>query len=38
VPERLVMAGAVVVTAAGIFIAWREHRIGRELAARVQSV
>jgi drug/metabolite transporter (DMT)-like permease len=38
VPEVLVIAGAAVVTAAGAFIAWREHRIGRELASRVEAV
>ncbi|MEJ0041101.1 MAG: DMT family transporter [Rhizomicrobium sp.] len=38
VPALLVLIGAAVVTAAGVFIAWREHRIGRELASRVEAV
>lgn len=38
VPEVLVLGGAAVVIAAGAFIAWREHRIGRELASRVEAV
>ena len=38
VPALLVLIGATVVTAAGVFIAWREHRIGRELASRVEAV
>lgn len=38
VPALLVIVGAAVVTGAGAFIAWREHRIGRELASRVEAV
>ena len=38
IPALLVLIGATVVTAAGVFIAWREHRIGRELASRVEAV
>jgi drug/metabolite transporter (DMT)-like permease len=38
VPAMLVLVGAFVVTAAGVFIAFREHRIGRELSSRVESV
>ena len=38
VPAVLVLAGAAIVTAAGVFIAVREHRIGRELASRVEAV
>lgn len=38
VPALLVLSGAAVVTAAGVFIAVREHRLGRELASRVESV
>jgi drug/metabolite transporter (DMT)-like permease len=38
VPAALVLIGASVVTAAGVFIAFREHRLGRELASRVESV
>ena len=38
VPAVLVIGGAAVVTAAGVFIAWREHRLGRELASRVEAV
>jgi hypothetical protein len=34
----MVIIGASVVTAAGVFIAWREHRIGRELSSRVEAV
>ncbi|HXC54619.1 MAG TPA: DMT family transporter [Rhizomicrobium sp.] len=37
-PAALVLAGAAVVTAAGVFIAVREHRLGRELASRVEAV
>jgi len=37
-PALLVVAGAAIVTGAGAFIAWREHRIGRELASRVEAV
>lgn len=37
-PALLVIAGAAVVTAAGVFIAWREHRLGRELSSRVEAV
>ncbi len=37
-PATAVIAGAAVVTAAGVFIAVREHRIGRELASRVEAV
>ncbi|MEJ1970416.1 MAG: DMT family transporter [Rhizomicrobium sp.] len=37
-PALLVLAGAAVVTAAGVFIAVREHRIGRELASRIEAV
>ena len=38
VPAVLVLVGAAVVTAAGVFIAVREHRIGRELASRVEAI
>ncbi len=38
VPAVMVLIGAAVVTAAGVFIAVREHRIGRELASRVEAV
>jgi drug/metabolite transporter (DMT)-like permease len=38
VPAALVLLGASIVTAAGVFIAFREHRLGRELASRVESV
>lgn len=38
VPAMMVIAGATVVTAAGVFIAVREHRLGRELASRVEAV
>ena len=38
IPAVLVLLGASVVTAAGIFIAFREHRIGRDLSSRVESV
>ena len=38
VPALLILIGAAVVTAAGVFIAFREHRIGRELSSRVESV
>jgi drug/metabolite transporter (DMT)-like permease len=38
VPALMVIIGASVVTAAGVFIAWREHRIGRELSSRVEAV
>lgn len=38
VPAILVLVGAAIVTAAGVFIAVREHRIGRELASRVEAV
>lgn len=38
VPATLVLVGAAVVTAAGVFIAFREHRLGRELSSRVESV
>jgi drug/metabolite transporter (DMT)-like permease len=38
IPAVLVIGGAAVVTAAGVFIAWREHRLGRELASRVEAV
>ncbi|MEI9992637.1 MAG: DMT family transporter [Rhizomicrobium sp.] len=38
VPATLVLAGAAVVTAAGAYIAVREHRLGRELASRVEAV
>jgi drug/metabolite transporter (DMT)-like permease len=38
VPALLVVAGAAVVTAAGAFIAWREHQLGRELASRIEAV
>jgi len=34
VPETLVMAGAGVVIAAGLFIVWRERRLGRGLGVR----
>jgi len=38
IPALLVLVGAAIVTAAGAFIAWREHRLGRELASRVEAV
>lgn len=38
VPASLVLAGAAVVTASGVFIAVREHRLGRELASRVEAL
>jgi len=38
VPATMVLGGAAVVTAAGVFIALREHRLGRELASRVEAL
>ena len=38
IPAVLVLVGASVVTAAGVFIAFREHRLGRDLSSRVESV
>jgi drug/metabolite transporter (DMT)-like permease len=38
IPALLVLIGASVVTAAGVFIAWREHRIGRELSSKLEAV
>src|SRR6185437_687831 len=38
VPTAAVLGGAAIVTAAGAFIAFREHRLGRELSSRVESV
>jgi drug/metabolite transporter (DMT)-like permease len=38
VPTAMVLFGAAIVTAAGVFIAFREHRLGRELSSRVESV
>lgn len=38
VPDVMVLVGAAIVTASGVFIAVREHRIGRELASRVEAV
>jgi len=38
VPALLVLIGAAIVTAAGVFIAFREHRIGRELASKIEAV
>ncbi|MBS0469465.1 MAG: DMT family transporter [Proteobacteria bacterium] len=38
VPALMVIIGAAVVTSSGVFIAWREHRLGRELASRVEAV
>jgi drug/metabolite transporter (DMT)-like permease len=38
IPATLVLVGAGVVTAAGVYIAVREHRLGRELASRVEAV
>jgi drug/metabolite transporter (DMT)-like permease len=38
IPATLVVAGATIVTAAGFYIAIREHRLGRELASRVEAV
>lgn len=38
IPAALVLIGAAIVTSAGVFIAFREHRLGRELASRVESV
>ena len=38
VPAAAVLIGATIVTAAGGFIAFREHRLGRELSSRVESV
>jgi len=38
VPAMLVLAGAAVVTASGVFIAVREHRLGRELSSKVEAV
>jgi drug/metabolite transporter (DMT)-like permease len=38
IPAAFVLIGASIVTAAGVFIAFREHRLGRELASRVESV
>ncbi len=38
VPALLVLLGAAVVTGAGVFIAWREHRLGRALASRVEAL
>jgi drug/metabolite transporter (DMT)-like permease len=38
VPAMLVLAGAAVVTASGVFVAVREHRLGRELSSKVEAV
>jgi drug/metabolite transporter (DMT)-like permease len=38
VPMTMVLVGAAVVTASGFYIAVREHRLGRELASRVEAV
>jgi drug/metabolite transporter (DMT)-like permease len=38
VPAMLVLAGAAVVTSSGVFIAVREHRLGRELSSKVEAV
>ncbi|HEY0107291.1 MAG TPA: DMT family transporter [Rhizomicrobium sp.] len=38
VPAAKVLLGAAVVTVSGVFIAVREHRLGRELASRVEAV
>jgi drug/metabolite transporter (DMT)-like permease len=38
VPAMLVLAGATVVTVSGVFIALREHRLGRELSSKVEAV
>lgn len=38
IPAMLVVIGATIVTAAGFYIAIREHHIGRELASRVEAV
>jgi len=38
VPSVLVLVGAAIVTVAGVFIAFREHRLGRELASKLESV
>jgi drug/metabolite transporter (DMT)-like permease len=38
VPAAAVLFGAAIVTAAGVFIAFREHRLGRELSSRVESI
>jgi drug/metabolite transporter (DMT)-like permease len=38
IPTVAVLGGAAIVTAAGAFIAFREHRLGRELSSRVESV
>jgi drug/metabolite transporter (DMT)-like permease len=38
VPALMVLVGAAIVTAAGVFIAFREHRLGRELASKIEAV
>jgi drug/metabolite transporter (DMT)-like permease len=38
IPAAAVLFGAAIVTAAGVFIAFREHRLGRELSSRVESI
>jgi hypothetical protein len=35
VPQQAVVAGAVIVAAAGLFVLWREHRLG---LARLKEV
>ncbi len=38
IPQKLVLIGTGIVIAAGVFIAWREHRLGRVLPSRTPSV
>lgn len=38
IPALMVLVGAAIVTAAGAFIAFREHRLGRELASKIEAV
>ena len=38
IPALLVLVGASIVTAAGVFIAFREHRLGRDLSSRVEAI
>ena len=36
-PERVVLAGALIVMAAGIFVIWREHRLGLDRRRQKES-
>jgi len=37
-PEAVVLAGAAIVAAAGIFVLWREHRLGLKRAKELEGV